>query len=139
MTIYNPLFLFIRLYDFVWLWMTLHDHVWLSMNLYDYMWLYDFIWLCMICITLYDYASMHNIILCKNVQNQFSRCFGSREMSKTKAGTFWNTLHYIGTTAIANLKKVDFLDVTFTLDNDEYKPHNKPKCSCKLRCSSFSS
>ena len=24
----------------------------------------------------------------KNVQNQFSRCFGSREMSRTKAGTF---------------------------------------------------
>ena len=25
--------------------------------------------------------------LLKNVQNQFSRCFGSREMSKTEAGT----------------------------------------------------
>ena len=33
--------------------------------------------------------------LLKNVQNQFSRCFGSREMSKTKAGTFfWNAPIY---------------------------------------------
>ena len=32
--------------------------------------------------------------LLKNVHNQFSRCFGSREMSKTKVGTFfWNTLY----------------------------------------------
>ena len=27
--------------------------------------------------------------LLKNVHNQFSRCFGSREMSKTKVGTFF--------------------------------------------------
>ena len=34
--------------------------------------------------------------LVKNVQNHFSRCFGSREMSKTKVGTFFlNTLYVL--------------------------------------------
>ena len=32
----------------------------------------------------------------------------------------------LGTTATANLKKVDFLDVTLALDDDEYKPYHKP-------------
>ena len=34
--------------------------------------------------------------------------------------------HRLGTTAEANLKVVDFLDVTFDLENDTFKPFTKP-------------
>ena len=62
--------------------------------------------------------------LLKNVQNYFLRCFRSREISKTKVGTFfWNTL-YMTTIIFLTLPRISL----FILSDNRSKQanHNGP-------------